>query len=105
MGMWARMTTFQGPAGQSEEDVAKNTQIMKEQVLPSARKLPGFEGVLSLVDRDAGKGITITLWESEEALRQSEEAANTIRSQAAELSDGNVASVERFEVTVDEPVS
>ncbi len=103
--MWARVTTLQGPGGQSADDVEKNTQVLKEQALPAARELPGFKGLLSLADPESGKGITITIWEDEAALRKSEEEANRIRSQAADLTASEVVSVERFEVVLDESAS
>ena len=101
--MWARVTTLQGPAGQSADDVEKTTQILREQALPAARKIAGFKGLLSLADPESGKGITITLWENEAALRKSEEEANRIRSQAAGLSGSEIVSVDRLEVVIDEP--
>ncbi len=100
--MWARVTTLQGPAGQSADDLEKNTQILREQALPAARELPGFKGLLSLADRESGRGITITLWEDEAALRNTEEQANRIRSQAADMTTSQVVSVERFEVVLEE---
>jgi len=99
------VTTLQGPAGQSADDVEKTTQVLREQALPAARNLPGFKGLLALADRDSGKGITITLWESEAALQKTEGDANRIRAQAADLTSSEVVSVDRFEVVLDEPVS
>ena len=101
----ARVSTIQGPSGQSEEDIEKNTTLLREQVMPNARAMGGFKGVLALADAGSGKGLTITLWESAEALRASEEAADRIRAQAADLSGGQIASVEQFQVILDEPVS
>jgi hypothetical protein len=37
-----------------------------------------------LVDRGSGKALTMTLWESEEAMRASEEEANQFRTEIAE---------------------
>jgi heme-degrading monooxygenase HmoA len=49
-------------------------------------------------DRETGKLVSVTLWESEEALRASEEAADQLRADAADRTGGAIASVERFEV-------
>jgi hypothetical protein len=38
--------------------------------LPTLRELPGFEGILVLVTPE-GKGMVVSLWESEEALQES----------------------------------
>ena len=45
------------------------------------------------------------MWEDEAALRKSEEEANRIRSQAADLTASEVVSIERFEVVLDETSS
>ncbi len=43
-----------------------------------------------------------TLWETEDALRESEEAAGQLRGSTASAGGADVVSVERFEVVVDE---
>lgn len=97
--MYARVTTIQGPP----ESVDESIIVTREKALPQARQIPGFKGALSLVDRTTGKGLTITLWESEEALQTSDEAANQIRSDAvAAITGAEVASVDRYEVAIDE---
>ena len=93
--MYARVNTFQGPP-ESIEQALKN---VRENVVPSVRKIPGNAGLISLVDRATGKSIGITLWESEEALRQSEQAASGIRQGSADDNESQIVSIERFEVT------
>ena len=77
----------------------------QESVVPAARRLAGYQGILVLGDRGSGKSIAITLWESEQAMRESEEAANKLRSEASEAGGEEIVSVERFEVLLDEPVN
>ena len=77
----------------------------QESVIPAARRLAGYQGILVLGDRGSGKSIAITLWESEQAMRESEEAANKLRSEASEAGGEEIVSVERFEVLLDEPVN
>jgi heme-degrading monooxygenase HmoA len=48
--------------------------------------------------------MSITLWESEEAMRASESAADELREEGAGHSGGTILSVERFEVTFQELV-
>jgi heme-degrading monooxygenase HmoA len=98
--MFARVSTLQGPPGQIDEGI----KAVQEQVIPAAKKMSGFKGMLALADRASGKMVGITLWESEDALRESEQAADQIRSDTADASGGDIVSVERFEVVVDEPV-
>lgn len=50
-----------------------------------------------LLDRAAGKGLAISLYESEEALRASEQAADKLRKDAVgQIPTGNVISVGQF---------
>jgi heme-degrading monooxygenase HmoA len=63
----ARVTTIEAEA--SDEVLA-----VRERVIREAAALPGFRGALDLVDRESGRQIAVTLWESEQALRASERA-------------------------------
>jgi len=47
-------------------------------------------------------GLTLTFWESEEALSESEEAANRIRGEAAKAGGDTVTGVESYEVVLNE---
>src|SRR5947209_9995975 len=93
--MYARLNTFQGPL----EGVDQALKNLREQVIPAVKQIPGNAGLISLVDRATGKSIGITLWESEEALRQSEQAASGIRQGSADDNESQIVSIERFEVT------
>lgn len=96
--VFARVSTFQGPPDQTAEGI----RVAREQILPVARLHDGFEGIYILFDRETGKSITITLWESEEDMRASEEAANRARSESAESAGETVVGVERYEVALRE---
>jgi heme-degrading monooxygenase HmoA len=65
--MFARVQTLHQPA----EKLDELTEIARQQ-LPSAQELSGFRGFYYLVDRDNGKALVISLWETEEDLRQVE---------------------------------
>ena len=43
-------------------------KLVKETIVPGAKKLAGFKGGYWLVDRASGKGFSVTLFESEAAL-------------------------------------
>ena len=94
--MFARVSNYQGPPNQVDEGIRK----VREEILPRAAELDGFKGAYFLVDRQSGRSVSITLWESEEAMRDSEEAANQLRSESAEASEGEVVSVESYEVAI-----
>jgi len=62
--------------------------------------MDGFKGMIALGDRQSGKTLGITFWESEEAMRASEEEANRLREESAEAGGDTIAGVERYEVGV-----
>jgi heme-degrading monooxygenase HmoA len=99
--MHARVTTIQGAPGKVD-DVARQVQ---EQTLPQLQKLEGFKGFVALGDRQSGKLLGVSFWESEEALRANEQTVSDVRSAAAETADGIVAGVEEYEVLVNEAPS
>lgn len=92
--MHARITTIQGDASQSEEAIA----MVQDQVIPGAKGMAGFSGGYWGLDRATGKMVAVTLWESEDALRESEEAANALREDSTKQLGGEIQSVERFEI-------
>lgn len=95
--MHARMSTLQGSPGQADDAIRQ----IDDQVIPAAKAMDGFSGLLALMDRDSGKMIAITFWESEEAMRASEEAANRLRESTASAADEEIVGVDRFEVVHD----
>ena len=99
--MHARVTTIQGAPGKVDD--AKGH--VQEQTLPQLQKMEGFKGFVALGDRQSGKMLGVSFWESEEALRASEQAASSVRGGAAETADGIVAGVEEDEVLVNEAPS
>ena len=96
--MYARVTTIEG-APAKMDDAKGHTQ---EQTLPQLQKMEGFKGFLALGDRQSGKVVGVAFWESEEALRATDEAVSSVRSGVAQAASGTVASVENYEVLVNE---
>ncbi len=94
--MHARMSIFEGSPEQMDESLRQAREV----VLPRGRQMDGFKGIIALGDRQSGKTIGITFWESEEAMRASEEAANRLRDESTEASGETIADVERYEVSL-----
>ena len=67
--------------------------------------MEGFEGFVALGERQSGKVVGVAFWESEEALRATDQAVSSVRSGVAEATSGTVASVENYEVFVNEAPS
>ncbi len=94
--MFARVSTFTGTSDQVDEAIRQ----VREDVVPRLEELDGYRGSYLLVDRQNGKSLAVTFWESEEAMSASEEAANTLRSEAADAFGTQMVGVERYEVAV-----
>jgi heme-degrading monooxygenase HmoA len=92
--MYARTTTLEGPPERIDEAV----RHVREQLIPQLKEQDGYKGFIALGDRQSGKLLGVVLWESEDAMRASEEAADRMRSESAEETGGTIASVERYEV-------
>ncbi len=92
--MYARVSMFEG----SPEQIDEMLRQVREQVVPQAKQQEGFKGMIALGDRQSGKTMGLTFWESEEAMRASEEEANRLRGESAEASGQAEAGVERYEV-------
>ncbi len=90
----ARVSTLEGSPGQADD----GERYARENVLPRAGQLAGWKGVLSLLDRDNGRGKLITFWQSAEAMRASEEQANRLRDDSARASGAAIRTVERYDI-------
>jgi heme-degrading monooxygenase HmoA len=64
-------------------------------------QMEGNQGATLLVDRDSGKAITITYWDTEEHLRSSAEQANKLRQEAADTGGLSIRGVESYEVAME----
>ena len=92
--MFARATFGEAPP----ERLDQATQEIVEHVLPALRIQDGFNGALILVERGSGKVLGVTLWESEQAMDATEEAAHWLRVFSAEAAGGMVTGVARYDV-------
>ena len=95
---FARMFTIEGRREQFEDFAHAG----EGKVLPALRRLDGFAGLLVLANRQNGKILVVTLWESEEAMRGCEEASYWFRAFSAEAAGGEVTNVERYEIVFSE---
>jgi hypothetical protein len=91
--MYARVATFESDPANVDQAI----QVVKASV-ESEDTPEGLEGsrMLMLIDRETGKGLGVTLFDSEEAMRRGDEALNAMSPGATERR----TSVEFFEVPV-----
>jgi hypothetical protein len=93
--MYARSTTLQAQSSSIDAGIAH----VRDSVMPALEGIDGCVGLSLLVDRTSGRCIATSSWESEEAMRASEESIRPIREGAAELFGGS-AQVEEWEIAV-----
>jgi len=91
--MYARVATFESDPGTVDDAIA----MVRGQV-ESGETPPGLEGakMLMLVNRESGKGVGVTLFETEDAMRRGDEALNAMNPGGTERR----MSVEFYEVPV-----
>lgn len=95
--MFARATRIEGSPDRLEDA----TRQFREETLPAAQNQPGFGGGMLLADRSSGAALAVTLWETEENMRDSERFADQQRGQVASTAGAaNEPRVERYEVVV-----
>ena len=90
--MFARVATFESDPANVDDAIT----MLRAQVAGDTPA--GLEGakMLMLIDRETGKGLGVTLFESEEAMRRGDEALNAMNPGSSERR----TSVEFFEVPV-----
>ena len=96
--MFARKATY--AAEPSPYRIEQGIRRAQEKALPRLRQLDGFEGAYFFVDRHSGKVISISLWESEEAMHRSEEVVRGLRDEIAAGLATNQVEVEHYEVAI-----
>lgn len=80
--MNARATIVQILPGKIDEAIA----IYRDSVVPAAKQQKGCKGLYLLTDRNTGKGISITLWETETDMRAGE-SSGYVQQQLAKFKD------------------
>jgi hypothetical protein len=90
--MYARVATFESDPAKVDDAIA----MVRAEV--DGEVPPGLEGakMLMLVNRETGKGVGVTLFETEDAMRRGDEALNAMNPGSTERR----VSVEFFEVPV-----
>ena len=92
--MYARVATFDSDPSRVDEAIDLVRSSVESEDTPE-----GLEGakMLMLIDRETGKGLGVTLFDSEDAMRRGDEALNAMSPGATERR----TSVEFYEVPVE----
>ena len=89
--MFARVSTYKTGA----DSIARPSDDVVKRVL----EVPGCLGIYYLNGKDADTALSITLWDTEDALTASQETANRIRLETSAAQKTEILEVEEFEVT------
>ena len=94
--MYVRIARFEGgDLAEADQAVARVRQQMQSERPPG---LEGAKRLLMLVDRQNGRGMGLTFFETEEDMRRGDEALNAMNPQGS----AQRTSVEMYEVGMDE---
>jgi hypothetical protein len=97
----ARVTVLEG----SPDAIDASLEKSRGETLPKVRAIDGNVGTIGLADRSNGRMSIITLWESADAMRASEQEADQIRERTAESGGQQIANVARYEVAMAQSVA
>ncbi len=92
--MFGRLTLIQG----SPERYDDALRAIQNQIMPAIKQIPGLISAEWGLDRSTGKAVAWTVFESEEALRASDETVRQIREKASANLGAEVLGVESYEV-------
>jgi len=93
--VYARSTTIQAQPSSIDAGVAQ----IRDAVMPAVQDIDGCVGLSLLADKQTGRCIVTTSWETEEAMRASAERVKPIRDQAAQAFGGiGSPTVEEWEI-------
>jgi hypothetical protein len=93
--VYARSTSIQAQPSNIDAGVA----YVRDEVMPALAAMDSYIGLSMLVDRESGRCIATSAWETEDALRTSTEAAAPLRDRAREIFGGDVT-LDQWEIGV-----
>jgi heme-degrading monooxygenase HmoA len=88
--MFARVSTYRGDADRLIAGFADVSEPLEA--------IDGFSHAYFMIDRENGKGVSITIWHSEEALLTSVAKADELRARGAAAGGAEIESVEHYEI-------
>ncbi|NEK57052.1 hypothetical protein GCU56_04090 [Geodermatophilus sabuli] len=93
--MYARSTTVHADPQRIDQGIAH----IRDEVMPTVQDMPGCMGLSMLCDRDSGRCIVTTSWDSEESMSASREAVRAMREEATDVMGGQF-DVQEWEIAV-----
>ncbi len=94
--MYARTTTIQADPSRIDAGIAH----VRDETFPQLTAMDGCVGMSLLADRESGRCIATTAWESEAALLESAEVVRPLRSAAEQTLGSDTSNVDTWEIGV-----
>jgi quinol monooxygenase YgiN len=94
--MYARSTTFMARPESIDAGIAQ----VRDEVMPMVQEMEGCVGLSMMVDRESGRCITTTAWQSAEAMRATDETLQPVRERLGETIGGGTPEVQEWEIAV-----
>jgi hypothetical protein len=96
----ARVSLLEGQADSIDAGFDKT----RSDTLPKVRAINGNVGAIGLADRENGRVSMITLWDSGDSMRASEQEADQIRRQNADMTETKISNVALYDVSMAQTV-
>jgi quinol monooxygenase YgiN len=93
--MYARSTTTRGNPQMIDDAIA----YLRDEVMPAVTAMDGCIGLSMMCDRDSGRCIATSAWQSEEAMHNSESGMHDMRMRYAQMM-GSQPEVQEWEIGV-----
>lgn len=93
--LYGRVATIEGRPDKIEKGVSR----FRDQAIPLIQNAEGFEGALMLVDKENGRAVGITIWDSVEHREATDAAMAAVRTGAGDAM-GGVPDVKLYDVPI-----
>ena len=93
--MYARSTTTRGNAQMINDAIA----YLRDEVMPAVTAMDGCIGLSMMCDRDSGRCIATSAWQTEEAMHNSESGMHDMRMRYAQMM-GSQPEVQEWEIAI-----
>ncbi|MGK5111984.1 MULTISPECIES: hypothetical protein [unclassified Geodermatophilus] len=93
--MYARTTTVRGNPGAIDEATA----YMRDEAMPKVQQMEGCVGLSMLADRDTGRCIVTSAWQTEEMMRATMDRVGPLRDEVSRILGGR-PEVQTWEIAV-----
>jgi len=94
--MFVRTTEVQADPGKIDDGIA----VVRDDIFPAVSEMDGCVGMSLLVDRDSGRCVATTAWQSEDAMRTSADKVMSLRDRAEQSLGSEGSEVHQWEVAV-----